>query len=152
MGLEIRQDLEDAIAKNNDNINGIMKAHPNAADPKELTPFELSEIAKDGIDIVKDIQIEYEDWIETSVDSEWTIRTLKLWFFMLRGFADKNAWVQWPQIFNDKAFMTKACETIEGEVAELHVYLTSKSKEFVFDDLEHMARMECLVQHLGGTS
>jgi hypothetical protein len=152
MGLELRQDLEDTIAKNNDNINSIMKAYPNAADPKELTPFELSEIAKDGIDIVKDIQIEYEDWIETSVDSEWTIRTLKLWFFMLRGFADKNAWAQWPQIFNDKAFMTKACETIEGEVTELHVYLTSKSKEFVFDDLEHMARMECLVQHLGGTS
>ena len=70
MGLELRQDLEDTIAKNNDNINSIMKAYPNAADPKELTPFELSEIAKDGIDIVKDIQIEYEDWIETSVDSE----------------------------------------------------------------------------------
>lgn len=152
IGLELRQELEAAIAVNNDNINDIMKKFPLAADQSDQPAFELGDIAKDGIDIVKDIQIEYEDWIEASVDAEWTIRTLKLWFFMLKGFPEKNAWAQWPQIFHDKAFMDKACPVIEDEIAELHVYLISKSEQFVFDDMEHLARVECLVKHLGGTS
>jgi len=46
---------------------------------------------------------------------------------MLKGFPDSNAWAQWPQIFNDSAFMVKACETIEEEIEQLHVYLISKS-------------------------
>merc|ERR1719367_416115 len=48
--------------------------------------------------------------------------------------------------------MAKACETIEEEIEQLHVYLISKSEQFNFDDPEHMARVECLVRHLGGSS
>jgi hypothetical protein len=40
-------------------------------------------MAKESIEIVKDMGIEYDDWMETSVDNVWTIRTLKLWFFLL---------------------------------------------------------------------
>lgn len=45
--------------------------------------FELNAMAKDGIDIIQEVGIEYQDWVESSVDSDWTIRTLKLWFFLL---------------------------------------------------------------------
>ena len=48
--------------------------------------------------------------------------------------------------------MSKACETIEGEIPELHVYLQKKSKQFSFDNLEHIVKVECLIKHLGGTS
>ena len=135
------------MSKNSEQIAEIMKKHPDAESKSDQAAFELNDIAKDGIDIVKDIQIEYDDWIEASVDSEWTIRTLKLWFFMLK---DKNAWSQWPAIFNDAEFMTKACETIEEEIGELHTYLVNGSQKFTFDDLEHLVKIECLIQHLGG--
>ena len=105
LALEIRQDLEAAIASNNNNLQALLKKYPNAAQESDKTPFEIGDIAKDGIDIVKDIEIEYDDWIEQSEESEWTIRTLKLWFFMQKGFADSNPWAQWPQIFDDKSFM-----------------------------------------------
>ena len=135
------------MSKNSEQIAEIMKKHPDAESKSDQAAFELNDIAKDGIDIVKDIQIEYDDWIEASVDSEWTIRTLKLWFFMLK---DKNAWSQWPAIFNDATFMAKACETIKEEIEELHTYLVNGSQKFTFDDLEHLIRVECLIKHLGG--
>ena len=46
--------------------------------------------------------------------------------------------------------MSKACETIESEISELHTYLMNKSDKFIFDDLEHLLRAECLIKHLGG--
>ena len=150
IGLELRSELESALSKNNDTINDIMKKFPNAAGPSDQPAFELSDIGKDGIDIVKDIQIEYDDWTETSLESVWTIRTLKLWFFLIKGFPQANTWAQWPMIYNDKAFMDKACLVIKEEIEELHVYLISMSAQFEFENLEHMARMECLVKHLGG--
>lgn len=78
------------MEKNSAQINDILKKYPGAAGESDQGAFELGDIAKDGIDIVKDIQIEYDDWIEASVDSEWTIRTLKLWFFMLQD--NNNSW------------------------------------------------------------
>ena len=46
-------------------------------------------MAKESLEILKDMGIEYDDWIEASIDNEWTIRTLKIWFFFL---GEQSAW------------------------------------------------------------
>ena len=66
------------------------------------------------------------------MDNEWTIRTLKIWFFLL---GEQSARAQWPAIFNDADFMTHACERIESEISDLHGYLNNKPAQFKFDDL-----------------
>ena len=38
--------------------------------------------------------------INTSVDSDWTIRTLKIWFFLVSE-SSNFGWSSWPQIFDD---------------------------------------------------
>ena len=81
-------------------------------------------MARESIEIVKDMGIEYDDWMETSVDNVWTIRTLKIWFFLL---GEQSPWAQWQAITDDADFMKHACERIEMEISDLHGYLTSKS-------------------------
>ena len=58
--------------------------------------FQLSQMTKDGIEIIEEMGIEYNDWIESSVDSEWSIRTLKLWFFLQKDYAKTHDWASWP--------------------------------------------------------
>ena len=89
LALEIRQELETSIEKNNDRIAEIMKSHPNASEQTDAAGFEVTQMAKDSLEILKDMGIEYDDWIEASVDNEWTIRTLKIWFFLL---GEQSAW------------------------------------------------------------
>ena len=60
-----------------------MRSFPDAVDKNDTVNFELSEMAKESIEIIKDMGIEYDDWMESSVDNMWTIRTLKIWFFLL---------------------------------------------------------------------
>ena len=85
----IREDLETTIEKNNDRIADIMKTYPNAAEETDSVGFEVSQMAKESLEILKDMGIEYDDWIENSVDNEWTIRTLKIWFYFL---GEQSAW------------------------------------------------------------
>ena len=109
----------------------------------------MSEMAKESLEIIKDMGIDYDDWIDASIDNEWTIRTLKIWFYLLE---EKSAWAQWPAIFNDADFMTHACESIESEISDFYGYLTSKPSQFKFDDLTILLQIECLIKHLGGPS
>ena len=109
----------------------------------------MTQMAKDSLEILKDMGIEYDDWIEASVDNEWTIRTLKIWFFLL---GEQSSWAQWPAIFNDAEFMQHACERIESEISDLYQYLTTKPAHFKFDDLTILLQIECLIKHLGGPS
>jgi hypothetical protein len=36
----------------------------------------------EGLEILEEIPIDYDDWEETAPEERWVIRTLKLWFFM----------------------------------------------------------------------
>ena len=112
--------------------------------------FQLSQMTKDGIEIIEEMGIEYNDWIESSVDSEWSIRTLKLWFFLQKDYAKTHDWASWPQLFDDSAFMEKACDQVEEVIEEFHQYLIEKSETFFSDEAEIMLRAECLIKHLGG--
>ena len=106
-------------------------------------------MAKESLEIIKDMGIDYDDWIDASIDNEWTIRTLKIWFYLL---GEKSSWAQWPAIFNDADFMTSACESIESDISDFYGYLTSKPSQFKFDDLTILLQIECLIKHLGGPS
>jgi hypothetical protein len=72
--------------------------------------------------ILSEIPIDFEDWM-SSVDEEWVIRTLKIWFFMLKDFSIVHGWAKWPEIFDDKAFMKKATGVIEEQAEEFNDYL-----------------------------
>ena len=112
--------------------------------------FQLSQMTKDGIEIIEEMGIDFNDWIESSVDSEWSIRTLKLWFFLQKDFSSGNEWASWPNILDDSAFMEQACDQIEDVIEEFHQHLIDKSETFFTEDPEIMLRAECLIKHLGG--
>ena len=80
----------------------------------------MTGMTKDGIEIIEEMGIDFGDWVETSVTSEWSIRTLKLWFFLQKDFSASNDWAQWPKIFDDEAFMEQACDEIEENIEEFH--------------------------------
>ena len=66
-----------------------MKSNPNIDKEADTATFELSQMAQESLEIIKDMGIDYDDWIESSSENEWTIRTLKLWFFLL---GEQSAW------------------------------------------------------------
>lgn len=105
-----------------------------------------------GLEILQDCPIDYEDWSGSSAEEEWVIRTLKLWFFLIKDFAHIHKWASWPQIFDDKAFMKKAVAVIEEQADEFYDYLQAQAQKLVLDDPAHLAKAECLLKHLGGAS
>jgi len=107
-------------------------------------------MTKDGIEIIEEMGIDFNDWVESSVDSEWSIRTLKLWFFLQKDFSAANDWAAWPNLFDDSTFMEKACDQIEDVIEEFHQHLIEKSANFYSEDPEIMLKAECLIKHLGG--
>lgn len=104
------------------NIQSIKSKFPDIApwSPTEGEKFQVSQMSKDGIEIIEEMGIDFEDWVESSVDSKWTIRTLKLWFHLQKDFTSANAWAAWPAIFDDSAFMTAACDKVEEDIDEFH--------------------------------
>ena len=104
-----------------------------------------------GLEILQDCPIDYEDWSGSSSEEEWVIRTLKLWFFLIKDFAHIYKWASWPQIFDDNAFMKKAVSVIEEQAEDFHAYLQVTSTKLVLDDPAHLAKAECLLKHLGGS-
>jgi len=107
-------------------------------------------MARDGIEIIEEMGIDVNDWIESSADNEWSIRTLKLWFFLQKDFAAANAWASWPAILDDEAFKEKASEEVEKVIESFHQYLIDKSAEFCSEDPEILLRTSVLIEHLGG--
>lgn len=132
-------------------IMEIKSKFPDAsASASSAEAFQLSQMTKDGIEIIEEMGIEYNDWVESSVDSEWTIRTLKLWFFLQKDFAKSNDWASWPKLFDDSSFMEAACDQVEEVIEEFHQYLIDKSNTFFSEDAELMLKTQCLIEHLGG--
>lgn len=121
-----------------------------AADVSSNETFSLSNMTKDGIEIIEEMGIDFNDWVESSVDAEWSIRTLKLWYFLQKDFSATNDWAAWPNLFDDSAFMEKACDQIEDVIDEFHQHLIDKSATFFCADPELMLKAECLIKHLGG--
>lgn len=107
-------------------------------------------MSRDGIEIIEEMGIDVEDWIESSADNEWSIRTLKIWFFLQKDFSANNSWASWPAIFNDDAFRSAAEVEIERVIDNFHQYLIEKSASFFSEDAEILLRTQCLIEHLGG--
>lgn len=104
--------------------------------------------------ILEDIPCDFQDWVDTEEENEWVIRTLKLFFFSQKKFSMINKWARWPEIFHtkDDAFFKKASSAIEDDVEELDSFLQKKCSEMDLQNMtaETMARVECLVEHIGG--
>ena len=107
-------------------------------------------MSRDGIEIIEEMGIDVNDWIESSADNEWSIRTLKIWFFLQKDFAATHDWASWPAIMDDDVFKPKAEEEVERVIEDFHQYLIEKSQNFYSDDPEVLLRTQCLIEHLGG--
>ena len=79
-------------------------------------------MAADGMEIIDEIEVEYQDWHDDHSEAEWSIRTLKIWFFMLKDSEGKEH-SKWPEILDDKKFMETASAELESVTPELHSYL-----------------------------
>ena len=116
-GAQIMQDMNDeieiAITKNNQKIKQILEAFPNAENEDDSAPFKMSTLCSDGLGILQELPLDYEDWVDKEANKEWVIRTLKIWFFLQKDFAVIHPWASWPQIFDDAAFIKKAINEIE---------------------------------------
>ena len=144
---ELADELEIAITKATAKIKTLSNAEPDAEDA-----FKLSEICSQGLEILQDCPIEFEDWSENSAEQEWVIRTLKIWFFMIKDFAVIHKWASWPAILDDQAFIKKAKEIIEEKASDdFYDYLLTAAEKLVLDDPAHLVKVECLIKHLGGT-
>ena len=149
---ELKQDLVTALQSIDGSIQALKDQHPglNPQAGSGDTAFKISQMSKDGIEIIQEIGIEYNDWEECNKDSNWTIRTLKLWFFLQKDFLVANKWAAWPDLFDQSAFMDKACEQIEDVIDDFHQYLLDSEQTLVCEDAETMLRAECMIKHLGG--
>ena len=148
---ELKQDIGIALGNICASIDGLRQSNPGIeANASSTTSFELGQMSRDGIEIIDEMGIDVNDWIESSADNEWSIRTLKIWFFLQKDFAKTNAWASWPAILNDDAFRSAAEEEIEKVIEDFHQYLIEKSANFFSDDAETLLRAQCLIDHLGG--
>ena len=88
---ELRSDIQSSLGSIEASIAECQAKKPgveaSAASPE---PFQLSQITKDGIEIIEEMGIDFEDWTESFADSEWSIRTLKIWYFLQKDFASNN--------------------------------------------------------------
>lgn len=108
---ELKQELTTALGTINVSITELQSKFPGTtASATGPDAFQLSQMTKDGIEIIEELGIDFNDWVESSVDSEWSIRTLKLWFFLQKDFSKANSWADWPNLFDDSEFMENACD------------------------------------------
>lgn len=143
--------MEEALVKNSQMLASLKKAHPDCVEKsKETTPFELTKISIEGLEILEEIPIDYDDWEETAPEEKWVIRTLKLWFFMQKNFNIVHRWAAWPEILSDKDFMKRAMAQIEDVVDDFGEYIQEKVDCFAIDDPAVMMQLEVLLYHLGG--
>ena len=52
---------------------------------------------------MKEVDFDIDEWIESSEDNDWVIRTLKIWFIFQKDY-QKLAWCNWPLIEDDGMF------------------------------------------------
>jgi hypothetical protein len=145
---ELADELEICITK----LTAKIKSLSNETSSDDAG-FELSSICSQGLEILQDCPIDFEDWQSSSAEQEWVIRTLKIWFFMIKDFAVIHKWASWPAIFDDQAFIKKAQEIVEEKASDdFYDYLLTSAEKLVLDDPAHLAKVECLIKHLGGSA
>jgi hypothetical protein len=110
----------------------------------------LTKISIEGLEILDEIPIDYDDWEESAPDEKWVIRTLKLWFFMQKNYNIVNRWAAWPEILSDKDFIKRAMAKIEEVVDDFGEYILEKVENFALDDPAIVMQLEVLLHHLGG--
>jgi len=143
--------MQEAITANAKKLADLTSKNPDIAEKsKEVKKFELSKISTEGLEILEDIPIDYDDWEETAQEEKWVIRTLKLWFFMQKNFNVVHRWAAWPEIMSDKDFMKRAIAQIEDVVDDFSEYITEKIDNFAIHDPAVIMQLEVLLYHLGG--
>ncbi len=138
---------------NDAKIEQLLKTSPSCTSDN-VGPFVLREQTINSLQILEDIPCDFSDWVDTESESEWVARTLKLFYFCQKKFIMINKWARWPDIFHtpDEKFFEKASKAIEDNVEELDQYLQSTCKQMDLQSMsgEQMARVECLVELIGG--
>jgi transcription termination factor NusB len=150
---DLHEELLEKMKLNDAKIDKLLKTTPSCTSDN-VGAFNLRDQTVNSLQILEDIPCDYTDWVDTEAENEWVSRTLKLFYFSQKKFTMINKWARWPDIFHtsDDKYFEKASKAIEDDVEELDQYLQDKCKEMDLQSMtaENMARIECLVELIGG--
>jgi hypothetical protein len=85
------------------------------------------------LEVLNDTEFDATEWLDTSADSNWVVRTLKLWFTLHKQY-NQQEWTQFPEILKDKQFFEEAQKVILSVGAEFGKYIEDSVKDFDFSD------------------
>eukprot|EP00352_Strombidinopsis_acuminata_P002466 CAMPEP_0176399216 /NCGR_PEP_ID=MMETSP0126-20121128/46571_1 /TAXON_ID=141414 ORGANISM="Strombidinopsis acuminatum, Strain SPMC142" /NCGR_SAMPLE_ID=MMETSP0126 /ASSEMBLY_ACC=CAM_ASM_000229 /LENGTH=188 /DNA_ID=CAMNT_0017774641 /DNA_START=1253 /DNA_END=1819 /DNA_ORIENTATION=- len=115
------------------------------------TKYEMTSHAQTGLEILEDIPFDYEDWEETANEQTWCIKTLKIWFTLIKDFSEDNEWCNWANMFYKEAdFMKEAMSKIEEVADEMAEYIPNTIETFDLNNLDKLLEIEALITHMGG--
>lgn len=107
-----------------------------------------------SLSIIEENPLDFADWVDADGKNPWVSRTLKIFLFTQKNFSNINKWCRWPEMFHasDDYFFNKASQAIEVDVEDFDNFLLKKAEEFNLEQMssEQMARLECLVELIGG--
>ena len=132
--------------KNEEEIAELRTKNPDAESQEVSLAFELNKRTKNSLGVLQDEEFDIKEWIETSQDSEWVIKTLKIWFTMVKATNDKE-WVQFPQVLNNKEFYEEAKKELLKVQDGFYKYIEESVKNFDFSQ-QALFRVQCLINHL----
>lgn len=94
--------------KNEEEIAKLRESSPEAENQEIVNSnFALQKRSLNSLEVLNDTEFDAEEWLSSSSDNSWVIRTLKLWFTLHKGH-NQQKWTQFPEILKDKPFFEKA--------------------------------------------
>ena len=74
--------------ENEEEIEKLRTENPDAESQEIPSEFTLNKRTKNNLSVLEDEDFDIPDWIDTSADNDWVVKTLKIWFTLLRDTRD----------------------------------------------------------------
>ena len=96
------------LMNNEEEIAKLRATNPEA-ETQEInnSNFTLQKRSLNSLEVLNDTEFEAGEWLSSSTENSWVIRTLKLWFTLHKKH-NQEKWTQFPEILKDKQFFEKA--------------------------------------------
>lgn len=120
--------------QNEEELGSLRSDHPLAEDQEiDNSNFTLQKRTLNSLEVLNDTDVDMEDWLSSSQDSSWVIKTLKLWFTLHKSH-NKEGWTQFPQVLADESFFDNAKNALQSISVSFAKYIEDSVKEFDFSE------------------
>ena len=80
------------LMTNEEEIDKLRKSNPDAEGQEvNNSNFALQKRSLNSLEVLNDTDFDADEWLSSSVDNSWVIRTLKLWFTLHKDH-NQEAW------------------------------------------------------------